>query len=85
MDQQLIICIQETFSKFEISPRNVSSCSFQDNFVIEKSENCIVENNNNVLMCDDVMYSQDEYCSPIQLWIEEICKIACHFGREYDV
>jgi hypothetical protein len=31
------------------------------------------------------MYPQDEYCSPIQLWIEEICKGACHLGHEYDV
>jgi hypothetical protein len=31
------------------------------------------------------MYPQDEYCSPIQLWIEERCKGECHLGHEYDV
>jgi len=60
---------------------NLSSCFPQDDFVMEKPKNVILEDKgDNAPIFNDVTYSQETYCSLIELWIEEKCMGACHFG-----
>jgi hypothetical protein len=48
---------------------------------MEKPKNLILEDKgDNAPIFNDVTYSQETYCSLIELWIEEKCMGACHFG-----
>jgi len=71
MHQTATIYSQASISRSENTSCNLSSRFSQDKFVMEKPNNVILEDiDDNIPIFYDVLFSQDEYFSPIQLWIE---------------